>query len=346
MGPGSRPPGPLVTIIVPCRDEAGFIDACLESLVNQDYANVAEILVAEGESTDGTRERLAEWGGRDCRVVVIDNPGGQIPRGLNKAIQSARGDVVVRADVHTKYAPDYVSQCVAALVDSGADNVGGPWRTAECKGLQKAVAFAFQSPFSSGGALSHDVRYEGYVDSVYLGCWYRSTLLRIGLYDETFLRSEDDELNLRITRAGGRIWQTPKIRSWYFPRSTLLGLFRQYQQWGYWKVRVIRKHRMPASWRHVVPGLALMAGCLLLVLSFISSLALAATVTVFACYLLLSLFAASLVCRRERDWIPFLWMPVVFSVFHLAYGAGLIRGFVGQVVLGRGNSETMTKVTR
>src|SRR5262249_44122863 len=108
--------------------------------------------------------------------------------------------------------------------------------------------------FSSGGARSHSVEYEGPVDSVYLGCWKKNTLLELGGFDELLVRNQDDELNLRLHRAGGKVYQTPTIRSWYYPRSSLRALFLQYAQYGYWKVRVIQKHKIPASIRHVVPG--------------------------------------------------------------------------------------------
>ena len=157
-------------------------------------------------------------------------------------------------DVHTKYAPDYVRQCVATLEETGADNVGGPW-VAEGQGLiGQAIAAAFQSPFSVGGALGHNPCYEGELDTVYLGCWRRGVFDRIGFFDEQLVRSEDDELNLRLTRACGKIWQSPRIKSWYTPRDSLKYLFRQCVQDGYWKVRVIQKHTLPASIRHLVPG--------------------------------------------------------------------------------------------
>jgi succinoglycan biosynthesis protein ExoA len=198
---------------------------------------------------------------------VIDNPGRIVSTGLNSAIKAARGEIVVRMDAHTEYAPDYVQQCVAVLQETGADNVGGPARTRAETYLEKAVAAAYHSRFAVGGARFHDVNYEGWVDTVTYGCWRREAFDRFGYFDEELVRNQDDEHNLRIIRDGGKIWQSPKIRSWYRPRGSLSALFKQYMQYGYWKVRVIQKHKLPASWRHLVPGAFVLALLVLILLS-------------------------------------------------------------------------------
>ena len=119
---------PFVSVIIPVRNEANAIGCCLHTVLGQDYpADRMEVLLAEGQSTDRTREVLNEYALRDARVRVIDNPRGIVSTGLNAAIQAARGEVVLRMDAHTEYAPDYVRQCVAVLRETGADNVGGPW---------------------------------------------------------------------------------------------------------------------------------------------------------------------------------------------------------------------------
>src|SRR5262249_37522272 len=138
--------------------------------------------------------------------------------------------------------------------ETGADKVGGPW-VAEGKGyVGRAIAAAFQSPFAVGGARGHDPNYEGIVDLVYLGCWRRGVFDWFGLFDEELVRNQDDEFDLQLIRAGGTIWQSPRIRSWNQPRGSLRTLFLQYMQYGYWKVRVIQKHKIPASTRHLMPG--------------------------------------------------------------------------------------------
>lgn len=137
---------PTVSIVVPCRDEAACIDECLAALHRQDYAGVIEVLVAEGKSRDDTRARLNVWMARDGRIRVVDNPEGIVPTGLNRAIRLAVGEIIVRADAHSRYAEDYVTRCVETLLMTGAANVGGPALIAGDLPVQRAFALAAASP--------------------------------------------------------------------------------------------------------------------------------------------------------------------------------------------------------
>ncbi|MBV9122358.1 MAG: glycosyltransferase, partial [Planctomycetes bacterium] len=137
---------PAVSVVVPCRNEAANIEACLRSILAQeDPPGGMEVLVADGMSQDGTREKIAELTRGDVRVRLIDNPGRIVPTGLNAAIQAARGEIIIRMDAHTVYAPDYVRQCVAALTETGAENVGGPALTRGDRILERAMGAAFHS---------------------------------------------------------------------------------------------------------------------------------------------------------------------------------------------------------
>ena len=243
-----------VSIIVACRNEGKHIRAFMDSLLTQDMAGLSwEAIIADGMSDDGTHEVLQDYATRCPQLKVIANAARIVSTGLNAAIGAAFGEIIIRMDAHTSYASDYCRQCVETLERTGADNVGGPARTNAVGVRARAVAAAFHSRFSTGGARFHDVSYEGWVDTVPYGCWRKTTLERIGLFDEMLVRNQDDELNLRLSRAGGKIWQSPTIVSWYSPRATLSNLFHQYFQYGFWKVAVIRKHRLPGSWRHGVP---------------------------------------------------------------------------------------------
>jgi hypothetical protein len=245
--------------------------------------------------------------------------------------------VIVRMDVHTRYAEDYVSSCLAVLAQTGADNVGGPTLTEATGPWQRAVAAACASAFAVGGARERFYPFEGEVETVVYGCWHRDTLLRIGMFDEALVRNQDDELNLRLRRGGGRIWQSPRIRSWYRPRASLGALYSQYYQYGFWKVAVIRKHTLPASWRHLVPG------------AFIGSLALLAATAPWwgagrtllaaelgAYGLFLALGALSIARRAGWGLLPLL--PPTLACFHLAYGLGFLDG----VLRGRGRRARMS----
>ena len=213
----------LVSIIVPCRNERGHIDAFLDSATAQQLQAGwrMEILVADGESDDGTGERIQARAAVDARLVPVANPGRIVSTGLNACLARARGAVIVRMDVHTQFAPDYVAQCITALQRTGADNVGGAWVARGEGAMGQAIAAAFQSRWVVGGALSRDGAYEGEADTVYLGCWPRQTFARVGGFDETLVRNQDDEHNLRLRLAGGCVWQSALIRSWYRPRDAL-----------------------------------------------------------------------------------------------------------------------------
>lgn len=326
-----------VSIVVPCRNEAAHIQALLDDLLAQDMAGMSwEAIVADGMSDDGTREVLDEYCASHPELRVIPNPGRIVSTGLNAAIRAARGEIILRMDAHTAYSPDYCRQCVETLERTGADNAGGPARTRARGGCGGAVAAAFHSRFSTGGARFHDEGYQGWVDTVPFGCWRRETLQQLGLFDETLVRNQDDEFNLRLLRAGGKIWQNPEIVCWYSPRSTLGGLFRQYMQYGFWKVAVIRKHRLPGSWRHLVPVAFVLANAFLLADMAIAGACGASNWFTPAARFWLVLagayaaanLAASAVTARRYGWAALPYLPAVFAVYHVSYGLGFLAGML------------------
>ena len=317
----------IVSVIVPCRNEAAHIEAFCTSVASQHLwpGWTLEVVIADGMSDDGTSEMLRQLARDDPSFVVIDNPGRIVSAGLNLALKQARGDVIVRMDVHTTYAPDYIAQSLAALEASGADNVGGPWRAQAESGMQGAIAAAFQSRWLAGGARSRQLNYDGWVDTVYLGCWPRSTFERFGGFDENLVRNQDDEHNLRIVRGGGRIWQSSAIRSAYRPRESVGALFRQYLQYGYWKPFVVRKHGQAASARHLIPGLFVMA---LLITALLTLVGLPHLVwgALAAAYGAMALVASVGIAARTR-W-AYVWrLPFVIGAYHFGYGIGSILGW-------------------
>jgi len=334
-----------VSVVMPCRNEAAHIEHCVRSILNQQVTGAKlEFIVADGMSNDGTRDILKRLASQDTRLRSVDNPRGIVSSGLNAAIREARGQIIIRADAHTEYASDYVQQCLDVLNETNADNVGGPWVARGNGYVGLAIAAAFQSTLAFGGARGHDPEYEGELDSVYLGCWRRDVFQRIGYFDEQLVRNQDDEFNLRLVRSGGRVWQSPRIRSWYQPRSSLKDLCRQYHQYGYWKVRVIQKHRLPASVRHVIPA------------GFVASLAILAAAAPFGtrpAYALgllagtysLCLVAASITTAAHSRLSLLPILPVVFGCYHLSYGTGFLRG-IWDFHLRRRSSPFAERLTR
>jgi glycosyltransferase involved in cell wall biosynthesis len=344
-----------VSIIVACRNEILRIRVFLDSLMSQEMASVPwEAIIADGMSDDGTREVLEEYRSRCPQLHLIANHSRFVSSGLNAAIRAARGEIIIRMDAHTSYAANYCRLCVQTLERTGADNVGGPARTRAEGLLPRAVAAAYHSRFSTGGAKFHDVNYEGWVDTLPYGCWHRKTLVALGLFDEALVRNQDDELNLRLTRAGGKIWQSPAIMSWYSPRSTLTSLFRQYFQYGFWKVAVIRKHRLPGSWRHVVPiGFLLMnvflLGCMAITRAAGSSEWFAASallwLTVATAYIVATL-TASVIAARQRGWAILPYLPAVFATYHFSYGLGFLAGLRWYLAKSGPQASLFTQISR
>ena len=338
---------PTVTVIIPCRNERSSIGKCLDSVLAGDYPNqLLEIIVADGMSDDGTRDVLQTYHARNAKIRCVDNPGRIVPTGLNQAIKLATGEYIVRLDAHTEYAKDYIRQCVAVLQETGAANAGGAWRTKASGFWQEAIALGFHSPFSAGGARSRDVEYDGPADTVIYGSWRRQTLLDIGLFDEALVRNQDDELNLRLTRAGGVIWQSARIRSWYQPRPSLRALWKQYGQYGYWKVRVIQKHKLPASWRHVVPGAFVGSVLLLTPFALFSLWARVLWLLAVGAYVIANVSATLWTCRRPRDWRFLPVIPLVFGAYQIGYGYGFLRGVLDFILLKRGASADFKTLSR
>src|SRR5215510_3733404 len=337
---------PVVSVIVPCRNEKHHIEPCIRSLLAQDLpVGSFEIIVADGLSNDGTRDILARLAAEDACLRLVDNPSRIVSTGLNIAIRAACSRIIVRIDAHTQYAPDYVSQCLAVLQETGADNVGGPWIAQGTGYMGRAVAAAFQSPFAVGGARGHNPYHIGPVDTVHLGCWRREVFDRIGFFDEELVRNQDDEFNLRLSRARGLIWQSPRIKSWYHPRASLRSLWRQYAQYGYWKVRVIQKHCLPASVRHLVPAAFVLTMLTLPVAALFWPWALWMWGAFGILYSVGNL-AASVEAARRSGLTLCLVLPAVFACYHLGYGYGFLRGIWDFIILRRTPVDAMSTLTR
>ena len=328
---------PLVSVIVPIRNEANFIARCLDSILASDYpADAMEILVIDGMSTDGTCEIVQRRAATDPRVRLLDNPARIVPHAMNRGIREARGEIVIRIDGHAAVPPDFVLQNVAELqAHPEAWCVGGPVETVNATWVGRAIAGAMSSPVGVGNARFRLGHYEGYVDTLAFGAYWRWVFDKIGFFDEELVRNQDDELNLRVILGGGRIFITPRIHSQYFPRTSLRKLARQYFQYGFWRIRTIQKHRQPATLRQIVP--------LLFVLGWLFGIPAAPFVPLLR-WLLLAyagayvavLLVGALDVLRRVGWREALLAPLVFAILHFAYGLGSLKGLVWFVLLKRG----------
>jgi glycosyltransferase involved in cell wall biosynthesis len=313
----------LVSVVIPARNEARFIEATIASIMAQDYPGPIEVVVADGMSDDGTREILHRLAAADARVRTVDNPTGRTPNGLNLAIEAARGDIIVRCDGHAELPEHYVGTAVAVLEETGAVNVGGIQRAVGTTWMQRAIAYAMSSRVGVGDARFHYGGDAGPVDTVYLGVFRRDALAGVGGFDETLTRNQDYELNIRLRAAGGVVWFDPRLEVTYRPRRSLGALWRQYYQYGIWKRRVLRMHPESTRLRQLAAPL--------FVLALLASAGLALTpwrrlaLVVPALYGLLLVLGTLATLARTRDSAALGFLPAV-TVMHVAWGVGFLAG--------------------
>jgi succinoglycan biosynthesis protein ExoA len=318
---------PLVSVIMPIRNEEAFIERSLGAVLAQDYPHY-EVLIADGMSTDRTRAIIAGMAEKtNIPITLIDNPAGIVSTGLNKALAAAKGAIIVRVDGHTIIEPDYVRECVAALDRTGADNVGGRMNAVGTTEWGRAIAAATSSPFGIGNALFHYAETETEVDTVYMGAWRREVFERLGGFDEEMVRNQDDEFNYRLRAAGGKILLTPRIRLTYYSRSDLKKLWRQYFEYGYYKVLVLKKHPRQMSLRQFVPPLFVAGLVVGLPLALLNEVLAGLYLLAIGAYAALNITFSF---RIGRNVINALRLMAAFATLHLAYGTGFWVGVIHQ----------------
>jgi len=313
---------PFVSIVLPIRNEADHIDACIGRLLDQDYPHERmEIIVVDGMSDDDTRVRLRDLQAESGHVAirVIDNPAMIVPTALNLAINAARGDVIVRMDGHTTPAIDYVSACVAALKTSGAANVGGVIEPTGLTPMGEAIAIVTSHPLGVGDARYRTGGAAGNVDTVPFGAFRRDVFERVGLFDESMVRNQDSEMNVRIRHAGESIYLDPAIRSVYTPRSDITSLWRQYLQYGWWRVETLRRHPGSLRWRQAVPPVFVTALVALALLGLAWPVAAAGWLAMVGAY---GVLVASVAIRQRTSSATPARIALAFATVHIAWGAG------------------------
>ena len=321
---------PNVSVILPIRNESEFIERNLDSILNQDYPiQNLEVLIADGMSTDNTREIITNIINKNPHVSItlLDNPNKIVSTGLNNSLRQAKGQIIIRIDGHTIVAPTYVQQCVDALQHSRAENVGGRMNSVGYGFFGAAVSIATSSPFGIGGARFHYSEKEEWVDTVYMGAWPRKVFEEIGIFDEELVRDQDDEFNYRLREYGGKILLSPKIKSIYNVRSSPEALWKQYFQYGYWKVRVMQKHPRQMRPRQFVPPTFIVSIVFAVIFSLINPIGLWILYGIVGSYLFVNLIA-SIITAAKKGWKHLPLLPIVFSLLHISYGVGFLAGLV------------------
>jgi glycosyltransferase involved in cell wall biosynthesis len=323
---------------MPVRNEAVFIERAIRSVLGNDYpAEMMEVLVVDGMSDDGTRDVVRRLSEVDNRVRMLDNPRRIVPTAMNIGLKAARGDFFTRIDGHAEIPTDFLARSIQCLRERpDAWVAGGSIKTIADTYMGRAVASAMQSPIGVGNARFRLGNYEGWVDTLAFGTHHKWIVDKIGVFDEELVRNQDDEFNLRIIQAGGKIWMSKDIQSTYYSRASLGKLWRQYFQYGLWRIRTLQKHKKPASLRQLVPLLFILSLFSLGLVGLVWKplwIVLTAEVILY----LLALGIGTLDVGRTSGWRYAPVALVIFVILHFAYGFGSLWGLARFSIL-RGRS--------
>ncbi len=328
--PFDAPVGPTVSVVVPCRNEAAYIEATLDSILTQEPIDGGfEILVMDGASTDGTGDILARMASAHSELRVINNEKRMTAHALNLGVAESKGQFIVIMGAHTTYAKDYLKICIELLSEHPeVDCVGGPILSLGTTPFGRATAFAMSHPVGVGNARHRFPDYEGYAEGACFPMFRREVFEKVGPYDEKLIRNQDDDLNFRLRRLGGRIFISPRAQSSYFVRDSAAALFRQYYQYGYWRVLVMRKHGELISLRQAAPA-AFFA--LLFVLALVApaigppwrSLLMVPPVLY-----VITLLGVAISRAGQLKFGTVLRVPLALFILHFSYALGFLRAFV------------------
>ena len=322
---------PLVSVIIPCRNEEKTIHLVLEALFQQSFPlQDMEIVIADGLSTDGTRRAIRAFSEAHPALVIrlVDNRKQIIPSGLNTAIQASKGELIVRMDAHSLPNPDYVQRCYDAHKEGKAENVGGVWKISPQNDtwMARSIAAAAANPFAVGDAHYRFSDKAAYVDTVPYGSYKRELFEKIGFFDETLLANEDYEFNTRIRQSGGRIWLDPAIQCTYFARATFAALARQYWGYGFWKAQMLKRYPKTLRWRQALPPLFVLGVILLALVGFFWQPAWLVLAVIFGLYLLTQLIPAISISLKSGNFLLSLGIVLATLVMHFSWGTALIVG--------------------
>jgi glycosyltransferase involved in cell wall biosynthesis len=325
----------FISIVIPCRNEKKYIGATIASLLASDYPpGRFEVLVCDGMSEDGTVQIIKQFElTYPQQVRYIENTKRTTPFALNTGIKAAKGDIVIILGAHSEVHPLYLRFCNDKLEED---------KSVGCVGVlldnyfedekSESIALAMSSPFGVGGAHFRTGAREGYVDTVAFGAYRREVFEKTGLFDEELVRNQDDEFNYRVIKAGYRIFLSNKIKTKYYVRASFRKLFRQYYQYGYWKVFVNVKHKVVTTMRQLVPPLFVA----FLVLGIIACILFPVLWYLFlpalGLYIVGSVIAAA---AKAKNITAFFRILISFYILHISYGAGYLEGLFNFVLLGR-----------
>ena len=330
-----------VSIICPVFNEEKYIEACIVSILEQDYPKEAmEVLFIDGNSTDNSTGIIKRYTAQYSFLKLLNNPERIVPYALNKGLEAAKGEVIMRLDAHCTYPTNYISELVRYLYQLNADNVGGVWNTQPAKDtpICQAIAFASSHPFGVGGSM-HKIGASKIMetDTVPFGCYKREIFDKAGLFDTDLVRNQDDEFNGRLLNLGGKIYLIPQVIINYTARDTLCKMRKMYYQYGLYKPLVNKKLGAPATVRQFFPILFLLGLTIGGVVCMIWPLLLHFYTSVLLLYLFIGIVVGSMGAIRAHQPLLALLMPYVFFNIHMSYGIGYLVGIFN--VLGKKTAQ-------
>ncbi|MCL5031099.1 MAG: glycosyltransferase family 2 protein [Bacteroidetes bacterium] len=319
---------PLISVIVPCRNESAYIEKTIQSLFGQkNVPGEIEILVVDGESTDGTRDLLNKISLKDKRLKVISNQKKITPVAMNLGIKEAQGEFIAIMGAHSEYDENYLSECLKLFnIDSSIMCTGGPIFSEGKTSFGKAAAIAMSHPIGVGNAKHRFPNYEGYAEGAGFPVFKKEVLEKIGLYDEDLVRNQDDELNFRLTKSGYKVYISPKAKSKYYVRDNPQKLFNQYFNYGFWRIATLKKHGVAVSFRQLVPALFYLSIILTIgIAPFIPLTPLITILTIPIIYLsIVAIFTSKIMI--EKGIKIGLMFPLAIMILHFSYAFGFLKG--------------------
>ncbi len=324
-----------VSVIVPCYNEQATIRQLLDSIHDQTYPlDEVEVIIADGLSTDQTRQEIKDYqvAHPDLDIRVVDNLKRAIPSGLNRAIEAARGDFIIRMDAHSVPNRDYIQKCIIGLEEGFGDNIGGIWKIepGAPTWIAKSIAIAAAHPLAAGDARYRIGGEAQEVDTVPFGAFHKKITGKIGMFDETLLTNEDYEFNARIRQSGGRIWMDPSISSIYYARTTLRELSQQYWRYGYWKAQMLQKHPKTLRWRQLLPPVFVLSLIVLVILSIAWNLARWLLLIYVILYTISILAIGIQMSLKYKKPAQLIGVPLAIATIHLSWGTAFLWGLVAK----------------
>ena len=326
----------MISIILPVFNEEKFIKKAIDSILFQNISKEKyEILIADGMSTDGTRETIKSYQTNNKNIFLLNNPKRIVSTGFNIALTQSRGDIIVRLDGHAEFAPNYFEKCIKILYNREIFCSGGIIIYKSFGIIGNSIRIAQSSNFGVGGVTFRNKKSKpNFVQTLAFGAYKREIFELIGGYDEELIKNQDDEFNFRMNQKGYKIWLDPSIKSYYHSRDNFKKLFRQYYFYGFYKVRVIQKRASFSSWRHLVPGGFLLC----LIFSILHKVIDNESITfniILSVYMFLNIISAIMeISKREnikgfeKKVMTCLYLIISFITLHVSYGIGFIFGSI------------------